>query len=102
MIPIIENEKEFAGTILKNCIAALRVWNDDQQCNITYYYRKTFQKGEKIEAQLKSAKKPGKTTTLRKVKYNSLVNRLEKMYKGMYPGEPVNLAFGTWKPYNKK
>ena len=49
MIPIIENEKEFAGTILKNCIAALRVWNDDQQCNITYYYRKTFQKGEKIE-----------------------------------------------------
>ena len=63
---------------------------------------KYYKKGEKIEAQLKSAKKPGKTTTLRKVKYNSLVNRLEKMYKGMYPGEPVNLGFGTWKPYNKK
>ena len=30
------------------------------------------------------------------------VDRLEKMYKGMYPGEPVNLGFGTWKPYNKK
>ena len=49
MIPIIKNEKDFAGTILKNCIGALRVWNDDQQCDITYYYRKTFKKCEKIE-----------------------------------------------------
>ena len=66
---------------------------------------KYYKKGEKIEDQLNSAKKPGKTTTLGKVKYNSLVNRLEKMYRGMYPDPDesnVRGTFGPWKPYKRK
>ena len=66
---------------------------------------KYYKKGEKIEDQLNSAKKPGKTTTLGKVKYNSLVNRLEKMYRGMYPDPDesnVRGTFGPWKPYKGK
>ena len=58
-------------------------------------------KGERIESKLKSAKKPGGTTTLGRVKYKRLVNKLDKIYKGMYPGESVNLGFGPWKPSKK-
>ena len=60
---------------------------------------------EKIEAQLNAAKNPGKTTTLGRVKYNSLVNRLEKMYRGMYPDPDesnIRGTFGPWKPYKRK
>lgn len=54
--------------------------------------------GKNIEGQLNKAKGPGGTTNLPKVRYEQLVNKLESIYKAMYPGEPVNLGFGPWKP----
>ena len=59
-------------------------------------------KGETIENKLNTAKRPGGTTTLSKVKYNSLIKRLTNIYKKLHPGEPVNLGFGPWKSYKKK
>ena len=62
-------------------------------------------KGESIEKQLKSSRKPGGTTTLSKAKYNSLVNRLEKIYRDMYPDPDesnVRGTYGEWKPYEGK
>ena len=57
--------------------------------------------GKNIEAQLNEAKGPGGTTDLTKVKYEQLVNKLEKIYQQMYPDSDesnVRGTYGPWKP----
>ena len=61
-------------------------------------------KGERIEKKLNLAKRPGGTTTLGRVKYKYLVNKLDKIYKGMYPDPDesnIKDTYGPWKPSKK-
>ena len=61
--------------------------------------------GKNIQAQLDKARKPGGATSLPKVKYEQLVNKLEKIYRAMYPDPDesnVRGTYGPWNPYEGK